>query len=93
MLLRFVRVPIRAELIVSLPLLRIAQNIVSLVNLLELLFRSFLVLRYVGMMLTREFAKRFLDVGLARVAWDAECGVVILKLNRHSRRASPVPAG
>jgi hypothetical protein len=45
------------------------------------------------MMLTREFAKRFLDVGLARVAWDAERGVVILKLNRHSRRASPVPAG
>jgi hypothetical protein len=53
----------------------------------------FLVLRYVGMMLTREFAKRFLGVGLARIAWDAERGVVILKLNRHSRRASPVPAG
>ena len=44
-------IPIRAELIVFLPLLRIAQNFVSFIDLFEFLLRRGLVLglRHVGM--------------------------------------------
>src|SRR3954452_21885580 len=47
-------VPVGAELIILLPLRWIAQDFVRFVDLLELLFGAFLILRDIGMVLPRE---------------------------------------
>src|SRR6185295_15907176 len=51
-------VPLRTELIVLLPLLRIAQHFVGFVDLFELFLRRFLVLGHVRMVLAGELAER-----------------------------------
>src|SRR5207248_8794361 len=51
-------VPIRAELIVFLTLLRIAQDFVSLIDLLKFFFGGLFVFRDVGMIFARQFPER-----------------------------------
>ena len=80
-------VPIRPELIVFYSLLRIAQDFVGLVDLLEFLLGRGLFLRlgHIGMMLARELAKGALDlIGAGRFG-HAESLVIIPELNRHRR--------
>src|SRR5215218_7491418 len=72
-------VPVRPELIVSLPLLLIAQDLVGLIDLFELLLRPRLVLRHVGMELARQLPKCRLDFVIACRFRDAEGLVIIAK--------------
>lgn len=76
-------IPIRSELIVLLPFLRIAQDLVGLVDLLKLFFRGFLVFRDVGMMLARQLSKRLLDLVVGRCFRNAKGFVIISKLDCH----------
>lgn len=74
--------PARAELVVFLAVLRVAENFVSFVDFLELLLAGFFVPRFVGMILAREFAESFLDIVGTGISRDAEDRVVIFKFNR-----------
>src|SRR5258708_24472418 len=78
-------VPIRTELIVFLPLFRIAQNFVRLVDLLEFFFGGLFVLRHIRVILTRQFSKSAANLVLARRFRHPECLVIISKLYRHLR--------
>src|SRR5439155_8113464 len=76
--------PVGAELVVVLSFLRVAQDLVSLVDFLEFLLGGFFVLRNVRMVLAREFAKGLANLLLACRALDAQTLVIILKLDSHS---------
>src|ERR1700730_10667520 len=76
-------VPIGAELIVLLALLRIAQHLVSFINLLEFFFSGLFILRDIGMIFARQLAERALDFIVARRLGDAERFVIIPELHRH----------
>src|SRR6266446_4205723 len=54
-------IPIRAQLIVFLPLLRIAQYLIRFVDLFEFLLGGFFVLRHIRMVLARQFPECALD--------------------------------
>src|SRR5215469_10014151 len=90
-------VRVEAELIIDLPLLLIAQNIVCLGDLLELLL-SLLVSRiHIRVILARKFAKRFANLLRRRRLLDPKYPVIIFRLCRHSllpfcnRRGSSAP--
>ena len=76
-------IPIRTELIVFFPLLRIAQNFVCLVDLFELFLGRRFVFRDIRMMFPRQLAKGGANLIVACRFWNAECFVIISKLNRH----------
>src|SRR2546423_13292926 len=76
-------IPVGAQFVVFLPLFRIAQDLVSLINLLKFLFRGRLVLVDVGMILARELSERFANLIVARRFRNAERFVVISELNCH----------
>ena len=76
-------VPVGSELVVFFPLLRVAQDLVGLIDFLELLLGGFFVLGDVRMVLAGHFAERLLDVGGAGVAGDSEDFVVIFECGGH----------
>ena len=76
-------VPIRAELIVFLPLFRIAQNFVRFVDLLKFFFGGLFVLGHIGVILARQLAKSAANFVLARRFRHPECLVIISELYRH----------
>src|SRR5687768_2529772 len=80
-------IPICAERIVLLALGWVAQHLIRLVDLLELLLRGLLVLRHVRMILPRQLPKRLPDVIRRGVARDPERLVIILELNWHTAPA------
>src|SRR5207302_633941 len=76
-------VPIRAELIVLLTLVRIAQHLVRFVDLLKLFLGGLFILRHIGMIFSRQFAKGGSNFILARRLRNAQGLIVISKLHRH----------
>src|SRR5512132_1666394 len=76
-------IPIGAELIVFLPFLRIAQNLVRFVDLLKFFFGGLFVLGHVRVILTRQFSKSAANLLLARRFRHTECLVIISKLYWH----------
>ncbi len=68
----FVRAPVRAELVVLLPLVGIAEHLVRLVDFLELRFGGLVTLIDVRMVLARELAERLLDFFISGRFGDAE---------------------
>src|SRR5262249_58609767 len=89
--------PVRAELVVLLPLLRIAEDFVRLVDLLELRLGGLVPWVHVRMMLARQLPERLLDFLVGGGLRHAEGGVVVFEVHRVSRsRASvrflPAPA-
>jgi len=76
-------IPIRAELIVFLPLFRIAQNLVRFVDFLEFFFGSLFVLGHVGVILPGQLSKSAPNLILARRFRHSECLVIISKLDGH----------
>src|SRR5438046_5431586 len=64
--------PIRAEFVILLPLFRVAEDFVGLVDFLELLFGGLFVFGDVGMVLPREFAEGLANLLVARCAFDAQ---------------------
>ena len=72
--------PIRSEFIVAFAFLGVAEHLVSFVDFLEFLLGHFLVLRRIGVVLTREFAERAFDFSLGCGLGDSECLVVIAEL-------------
>src|SRR3984885_12130351 len=77
-------VRIETKLIVDLPLLVVAQNIVRLGDLLELLF-GFLVIRiHVRMVLPRSLAKRLANLIRCRRLLHTQRAVIVFRLCRHS---------
>ena len=76
-------IPIRAELVVFLSFLRISENFVGFVELLEFFFRRRLVLVDVGMVFARELAERFANLVVARRFRNAKSLVIISELNCH----------
>ena len=75
--------PVGAEFVVSFALLGVAQDFVRLVDFLELFLRGLFVFGDVRVILPREFAEGLANLLVARAAPDAQCLVVILKLDRH----------
>src|SRR5438270_276917 len=81
-------VPIRTELVVFLSFLRIAQDFVGFVKLLEFFFGGRFVLVDVGMVFTRELPERFADLVVARRFRNAEGLIIISELDCHCAVAS-----
>ena len=74
--------PIRTEFIVFFPFLRIAENLVGLVDLFEFFLGRFFVLGQIGMVLAGQLAEGLLDfVGRGRFG-HAEGFVVVAKFHR-----------
>src|SRR5207244_3481037 len=78
------RLPVLAELVVALTLLRIGEDCIGLPDILKFLFRGGVARVDVGVILTRQLAVGFLDVVLRRGARNAEGLVVVLELDSHS---------
>ena len=76
-------VPVGAELIVFLALLRVAQDFVGFIDLLKFFFGGFFVLGDVRMIFPRQFPKRASDLIVRRRFGNAECFVIISELHRH----------
>ena len=76
-----VHAPVGAELVVLLALLRIAEDLVRLVDLLELRLGRLVAGVHVGMMLAGELAVRLLDLFLRRALGDAERLVIVLEFH------------
>ena len=73
--------PVRAELVVFLALVGIAEHLVRLVDLLELRLGGLVPRIHVGMKLAGELAERLLDLLLRRGLGDAERLVVVLEFH------------
>src|SRR5437763_1408408 len=78
-------VPIGAELIVLLALLRIAQDFVRFVDLFEFFLGRFFVLGDVRMIFARQFAKRAFYLIIRRGFGNAERFIIIPELHSHRR--------
>ena len=65
-------VGIEAELIVHLALLRVAQDVVGFLDLLEALLGGFVAGIQVGMILARQLAVRLADIVVLGIARDAQ---------------------
>src|SRR6185436_9452024 len=85
---RLALVPVGAQRVVLLSLVRIAKNFVRFVDLLETFFGFLFVLRHIRMVLARQFAKGFPNFILARAARYPETLVIILKFHWHSTASS-----
>src|SRR5206468_2075974 len=77
--------PVGPQLVILLALRGIAQNLVRLIDLLELLLRTLLGLGHVGMILPGQLAKGLFDLLFTRLPRHAQHFVIIFKLNRHKR--------
>src|SRR6185312_10779423 len=75
-------VRVEAELVVDLPLLVVAQNIVGFRNLFELLFRLLVPGIHIRMMLAREFAKRLSNLVRGRRLLHTQRAVIIFFFGR-----------
>ena len=82
-------VPIGPKRIVAPAFLRIAQDLVGLVDLFESLFGGGFVFRHVGMIEPRKFAEGGLDLVRRGDARDAERLVVVLELHGHDGSKPP----
>ena len=71
---------IEAELVVDFAFLLVAQDVVGFGDFLELLFGLFVAGIDVGMVFTRELAKRFADLVRGRGLFDAEGRVIVFVL-------------
>jgi hypothetical protein len=76
-------IPTRSELIVFAPLLRVAQDFVRLVDLLELVFSAGFVPRNIRVILPRQFPERLPDFIVRRAFADAEDLIVIFIFDGH----------
>ena len=76
-------IPIRAQLVVFLSFLRIAEDLVGFIELFEFFFRGRLVLVDVRMVFARQLAERLADFIVARRFRNAERLVIISKLDSH----------
>ena len=81
-------IPIRAKLVVFLPFLRVAQDFVSLVDLLKFLFRRLFILGHIRVIFARELPESAANLFVTRRFRDAQCLVIITKLHRHLVRMS-----
>src|SRR5205823_14805303 len=77
-------IPIRAQLVVLLPLLRIAQDFICLVDLLEFLLGGRFVRRHIRMIFAREFPEGAPDLVVARTLRNTQRLVIIPELDSHS---------
>ena len=77
---------IKPELIVHLPLLGIAQDVVSLLNVLESVFRRFVAGIEIGMILAREFAVGLADIVRRGLPFHAERLVIFVLWRGHKVR-------
>lgn len=75
--------PVRAELVILTPLLRVAQDFIGLIDFLELFFRHFFVLGRIGVELSRELAKGGFHFLSSRGFRDAKGLVIITELRGH----------
>src|SRR6266851_3097970 len=80
--LRYAVLPITAELVIFLALLRVTDYLVGLVDLLEFALRVLIVGIYVGMIFARELAEGRFDRGLRRAPIHAEGFVVVAEFHR-----------
>src|SRR6185312_16283571 len=78
----FVHPPVGAELVVLAALLRIAQDLVGLVDLLEASLGRFVAGVHIRMMLAGELPVRLLQFLVRRRLRHSECLVVILEFHR-----------
>jgi len=78
-----VRFPIGTKLIEFPAALRIAQDLIGLVDFLKLFFRRLFVLGDIWVVFPRERAKRFLDFFVRRLRRHAEDLVIIFEFNGH----------
>src|SRR5262249_14422575 len=76
-------VGIKSELVVDLPLLRIAENFIRFRDRLELLLRSLIPGIHVGVILARKFAKRLPDFLRRRPLLNPQRAVIIFCLCIH----------
>src|SRR5205085_10304825 len=77
-------IPIRAQLVVLLPLLRIAQDFLCLVDLLEFLLGGRFVLRHIRMIFAREFPEGAPDLVVARTLRNTQRLVIVSELHSHA---------
>src|SRR2546430_5756866 len=84
--------PVGSQLVIFLPLLRVAEDFVGLVDFLELFFGGLFVFGDVGMVLSREFAEGLANLLVARCTFDAQNPVIIPELYRHSLSRLPAAA-
>src|SRR3981189_1867831 len=77
-------VRVEAKLVINLPLLLVAQNIVGFRDLLELLLRLLVPRIHVRVILARSLAKLLANLVRGRRLLYTQCAVVILCLCRHS---------
>ena len=77
------RFPIGAELVEFPAALRIAQDLVGLVDLLEFFLRRFFILGDIGMILARKRAEGLLDFVVRRLGRHAEHLIIIFEFNGH----------
>src|SRR5436305_674583 len=76
-------VPIGPKLIIFLPLLRIAQDLVRFIDLLKFFFGKLFILGHIRVVLARQLAKSAANFLLIRGLRHAECLVIVSKLNWH----------
>src|SRR5438046_1954905 len=81
--------PVGSQLVIFLPLFRVAEDFVGLVDFLEPFFGGLFVFGDVGMVLPREFAEGLADLLVARSAFDAQNLVIVPELYRHSLSCLP----
>jgi hypothetical protein len=77
---------IKSVLIVNLPLLGIAKNVVCLLDILESFFRRFVTRIQVRMVLARKLAVSLADIIRRRLPFHPECFVIFVLGSRHSDR-------
>src|SRR5439155_14168207 len=88
----FVHPPVRAELVVLLPLLGIAEHLVGLVDLLEPGLGRLVARIDVRVVFARQFPVRLLELLLRRGFRYAEGGVVVLEIHRQSKSSIRISA-
>src|SRR5262249_47351747 len=83
--------PVCSELVVLLAFVGVAQDFVSFLGLLELLFSLLVVRVEVRMVFAGQLAIGLLDFSIAGAARHAENLVIVLKLHSHTRTILPNP--
>jgi len=76
-------VPVFSQLVILPPLIRVAENLVGLVDFLESAFGTRFVFGDIGVIFACQFPKCLLDFSVARVLGHTENIVVIFELNGH----------
>src|SRR5438046_4808571 len=76
-------IPIRAELVVFLALLGVAQHLIGFVDFLKFFFGRLFILGNVGMIFPCQLAKCAADLVLGGGLRNTECLIIISELHRH----------